>query len=97
MKIQSRLAEAQSTIESLNHKAMALEKEKMNLQSQIEDMSANVDAAAQRCHLMEKKAKNFDKVVIEWKHKIDGLQAELDQSQVECRSYSTDLFKVKTI
>merc|ERR1711953_1269132 len=46
---------------------------------------------------MEKKAKNFDKVVIEWKHKIDALQAELDQTQVECRSYSTDLFKVKTI
>merc|ERR1711978_114195 len=71
--------------------------EKMNLQSQIEDMSSNVDASAQRCHLMEKKAKNFDKLVIEWKHKIDALQGELDQSQVECRSYSTDLFKVKTI
>merc|ERR1711978_126214 len=71
--------------------------EKMNLQSQIEDMSSNVDASAQRGHLMEKKAKNFDKVVVEWKNKIDSLQAELDQSQVECRSYSTDLFKVKTI
>merc|ERR1711902_29858 len=31
-----------------------------------------------------------------WKQKIDALQAELDQSQVECRSYSTELFKVKT-
>merc|ERR1712113_191038 len=30
------------------------------------------------------------------KQKIDTLQAELDQSQVECRSYSTELFKVKT-
>merc|ERR1712141_161402 len=30
------------------------------------------------------------------KQKIDALQAELDQSQVECRSYSTELFKVKT-
>merc|ERR1711974_256223 len=45
---------------------------------------------------MEKKAKNFDKIVVEWKQKIDTLQAELDQSQVECRSYSTELFKVKT-
>merc|ERR1712106_1231077 len=45
---------------------------------------------------MEKKAKNFDKIVVEWKQKIDSLQAELDQSQVECRSYSTELFKVKT-
>merc|ERR1712211_188120 len=45
---------------------------------------------------MEKKAKNFDKIVVEWKQKIDSLQVELDQSQVECRSYSTELFKVKT-
>jgi len=45
---------------------------------------------------MEKKAKNFDKIVMEWKGKIDSLQAELDQSQVECRSYSTELFKVKS-
>merc|ERR1712228_236796 len=33
---------------------------------------------------------------VEWKGKIEGLQGELDQSQVECRSYSTELFKVKT-
>merc|ERR1719327_1198157 len=56
-----------------------------------------MDDAQARCMQMEKKAKNFDKVVVEWKHKIDTLQAELDQSQVECRSYSTDLFKVKTV
>merc|ERR1712002_1286581 len=37
------------------------------------------------------------KVVIEWKNRIDALQAELDQSQVECRGYSTELFKVKTV
>ena len=30
---------------------------------------------------MEKKAKNFDKIVAEWKSKIDSLQAELDQTQ----------------
>merc|ERR1712158_277399 len=54
------------------------------------------DAQA-RCFQMEKKAKNFDKVVTEWKNKIDALQAELDQTQVECRSYSTELFKVKTV
>ena len=48
------------------------------------------------CMGMEKMAKRFDKIVVKWKHKIDALQAELDQSQVECRSYSTELFKVKT-
>merc|ERR1711981_1315510 len=55
-----------------------------------------MEDAQARCNQMEKKAKNFDKIVVEWKNKIDSLQAELDQSQVECRSYSTELFKVKT-
>merc|ERR1719299_68954 len=59
-------------------------------------MTSKMDDAQARCMQMEKKAKNFDKIVVEWKQKIDALQAELDQSQVECRSYSTELFKVKT-
>ena len=37
-----------------------------------------------------------ERIFSEWKQKIDALQAELDQSHVECRSYSTKLFKVKT-
>merc|ERR1719376_1250533 len=35
-------------------------------------------------------------IVIDWKGKVDTLQGELDQTQCECRSYSTELFKVKT-
>ena len=31
-----------------------------------------------RCHQMEKKAKNFDKIVAEWKSKIDSLQVRID-------------------
>ena len=76
---------------------MALEKEKALLQTAIEEMNSNRDIAGHRCHQMEKKAKNFDKIVAEWKSKIDSLQAELDQTQVECRQYSTELFKVKTV
>jgi len=97
MKLQSRLAEAEATVQNFNNKAMALEKEKMKLQSEIEEMGGMLDDAQARCFQMEKKAKNFDKIVVEWKNKIDSLQAELDQTQVECRSYSTELFKVKTV
>ena len=95
-KMQSRLAEAEATVQNLNKKAMALEKEKMTLQANIEDMSIKMEDAQTRCHQMEKKGKNFDKIVVEWKSKIDSLQAELDQIQVECRTYSTELFNVKT-
>jgi len=96
LKLQSRLAEAEGTVQNLNGKATSLEREKMKLQADIEEMTSKMDDAQARCMQMEKKAKNFDKIVVEWKQKIDTLQAELDQSQVECRSYSTELFKVKT-
>jgi len=96
LKLQSRLAEAEGTVQNLNGKATNLERDKMKIQSEIEETSQLLDDAQARCMSMEKKAKNFDKVVLEWKSKIDALQAELDQSQVECRSYSTELFKVKT-
>merc|ERR1711988_1347100 len=62
----------------------------------IEEAIVAVEDAEARCMAMEKKARNFDKIVAEWKNKIEGLQSELDQTQVECRSYSTELFKVKT-
>merc|ERR1711975_152001 len=92
LKLQSRLAEAEGTVQNYNSKATALEKDKMKLQADIEEQSQSLDDAQARCMQMEKKAKNFDKVVVEWKGKIEGLQSELDQSQVECRSYSTELF-----
>merc|ERR1712083_1101562 len=96
LKLQSRLAEAEGCVHNLNGKALTLEREKSKLQADIEDAMVMMEDAQARCMAMEKKAKNFDKIVIEWKGKIDGLQAELDQSQVECRGYSTELFKVKT-
>ena len=95
LKIQSRLGEAEGCIHNLNGKALALEREKMKLASEIQDVAVQMEDAATRCAQMEKKAKFFDKTVHEWKTKIEGLQTELDTSQAECRSYSTELFKVK--
>merc|ERR1712228_434356 len=66
LKMQSRLAEAEGTVQNYNSKAQALERDKMKLQSDIEEMSQNCDDAQARCNQMEKKAKNFDKVVVEW-------------------------------
>ena len=97
LKVQSRLAEAEGTVQNLNRKAMAIEKDKMQIQAKIEEATMRFDSAQANFSQMEKRAKNFDKVVIEWKVKVDSLQAELDQSQCECRSYSTELFKVKTV
>merc|ERR1712223_744203 len=45
---------------------------------------------------MEKKAKQFDKVIGEWKGKVDRLSFDLDVSQKETRNASSDLFKIKS-
>merc|ERR1712223_2201668 len=45
---------------------------------------------------MEKKAKQFDRIVGEWKGKVDGLGMDLDNSQKETRIASAELFKVKS-
>merc|ERR1712041_5252 len=45
---------------------------------------------------MEKKAKQFDRIVAEWKAKVDGLVMDLDVALMETRNISSDLFKVKS-
>merc|ERR1712241_1551579 len=44
---------------------------------------------------MEKKAKQFDRIVSEWKQKVDGLGMDLDTAQKDCRNASSELFRVK--
>merc|ERR1739844_494087 len=43
----------------------------------------------------EKKAKQFDKLVGEWKAKAAGLGMDLDVAQMECRNASSEVFKIK--
>merc|ERR1712223_817652 len=45
--------------------------------------------------ITEKRGKNFDKVVSEWKAKADDIAAEVDASQKECRNYNSELFRLK--
>merc|ERR1711992_291351 len=44
---------------------------------------------------MEKKAKQFARIVGEWKGKVDGLGMDLDTAQKETRNISSELFRVK--
>merc|ERR1712014_210686 len=45
---------------------------------------------------MEKKAKQFDKIVGEWKQKVDSSALDLDVAQKECRNASSELFRIKS-
>merc|ERR1711902_12037 len=63
LKLQARLTEAQGTIEQLTLKAAQVEKAKAKVAADIEDMAAQADQAQLLNASMEKKAKQFDKLV----------------------------------
>merc|ERR1712045_709371 len=84
-------------------KAEELEMTKMKLmarlteaESMIENLNNKLDQVQQMHAKMERQAKQFDKVIGEWKTKVDSLSRDLDNSQKETRNASSDLFKVKS-
>merc|ERR1712241_220805 len=96
MKLQARLTEASGTLEQMNAKLGQLEKAKAKLQAEIDQMTAQTDQAHILNSSMEKKAKQFDKIVGEWKMKVDGLGMDLDVAQKDCRNASSELFRIKS-
>merc|ERR1711936_1435111 len=70
-------------------------KAKAKLQSEIDAMAAQTDQAHILNSSMEKKAKQFDRVVGEWKQKADSLSMDLDVAQKDCRNASSELFRIK--
>merc|ERR1719282_1680629 len=82
-------------MEQMNAKLGQLDKAKVKLQAEIDEMAAQADQAHILNNAMEKKAKQFDKIVAEWKQKVDSLGMDLDVAQKDCRNASSDLFRVK--
>ncbi|XP_031459646.1 myosin heavy chain, skeletal muscle, adult-like [Phasianus colchicus] len=96
-KLAQRLQEAEEHVEAVNAKCASLEKTKQRLQNEVEDLMIDVERANAACAALDKKQKNFDKILAEWKQKYEETQAELEASQKESRSLSTELFKIKNI
>merc|ERR1712173_432322 len=78
VKLQARLAESEATMENLNGKLMSLERAKLSLSKEIEEMTSRVDQANVLYGHAEKKIKQMDKVIAEWKSKADGISMELN-------------------
>merc|ERR1712088_1003672 len=96
MKLMARLTEAESMIENLNSKLHQVEKSKAKVAADMDEMNIALDQAQQMHAKMERQAKQFDKVIGEWKVKVDALSRDLDNSQKDTRNASSDLFKVKS-
>uniref|UniRef100_A0A8C7E7K2 Uncharacterized protein n=1 Tax=Naja naja TaxID=35670 RepID=A0A8C7E7K2_NAJNA len=93
-KLAQRLQEAEEHVEAVNSKCASLEKTKQRLQNEVEDLMIDVERSNAACAALDKKQKNFDKVFY-WKQKYEETQSELEASQKESRSLSTELFKMK--
>merc|ERR1712020_861389 len=96
LKMQARLSEAQGTIEQLNAKMGQMGRTRAKLQGELENMASNLDQAQILNSSMEKKAKQFDRIVGEWKQKVDSIGMDLDSAQKETRNASSELFRVKS-
>merc|ERR1712024_101822 len=94
-KLNARLQEAEETIETLNQKVSSTEKTKHRLETELEDLQLEYGRVHASAVISEKRGKNFDKVVGEWKAKVDDLNAELEASQRESRNYNSECFRLK--
>merc|ERR1712180_504519 len=95
LKLAARLEEAEQQIEQLNFKNCSLEKVKARISSEYDAMYAEYERANALASSAEKKQRNFERVITEWKMKVDDLARDVDASQLEARSYSAELFKMK--
>merc|ERR1711953_1569046 len=77
-KLSARVAEAEETIESLTQKVASTEKTKHRLETELEDLQLEYERVHAAAIITEKRGRNFDKVIGEWKAKVDDLGAEIE-------------------
>merc|ERR1711899_571071 len=94
-KLMARISEAEETVESLNVKIANGEKSRGRMQSDLEELSMEYERTHAAAIITEKRGKNFDKVIGEWKAKADDVSAEVEASQKECRNYNSELYRLK--
>ncbi|KAK5902733.1 hypothetical protein CesoFtcFv8_007964 [Champsocephalus esox] len=92
--LQHRLDEAEN-LAMKGGKKQLQKLESRRLQSEVEDLMIDVERANGLAANLDKKQRNFDKVLAEWKQKYEEGQSELEGAQKEARSLSTELFKMK--
>merc|ERR1712115_60496 len=94
-KLASRVAEAEEVIENLNAKIASSEKSKSRMEAEYEELSMEYERTHAAAMITEKRGRNFDKVVGEWKAKADDLMSELDACNSECRNFNAERFRLK--
>merc|ERR1719305_1327687 len=94
-KLASRVQEAEEHIDALNTKIASSEKSKSRMDAELEEVGMEYERTHAAAMITEKRGRNFDKVVGEWKAKADDLMSELDACNSECRNFNAERFRLK--
>ncbi|VDM62063.1 unnamed protein product [Angiostrongylus costaricensis] len=94
-KLAHKVQEVQEQLENANQKISSLEKTRQRLVNELEDAQVDADRANSIASALEKKQKGFDKVVDEWRRKCEGLVQELESSQRDTRSATTEAIRLR--
>merc|ERR1712223_1124461 len=95
-KLKGRIAEAEENVDSLQTKLANVEKSKVRMMGDLEEISMEYERVHAAAIITEKRGKNFDKVLGEWQAKAADVAAEVEASQNEGRNYSSELFRLKS-
>uniref|UniRef100_A0A183U179 Myosin motor domain-containing protein n=1 Tax=Toxocara canis TaxID=6265 RepID=A0A183U179_TOXCA len=92
----STILELEQALDAANCKLIALEKIKSRLSMDAEEANTELQKHIAIVDELHRKQKIFEKIVAEWKKKIDNANNELEFVQNNCRQLSADLYKEKT-
>merc|ERR1712062_954636 len=72
-KLSARLMEAEETIETLTQKVASTEKSRHRLDTELDELQMEYERVHAAAIITEKRGRNFDKVIGEWKAKVEDL------------------------
>ncbi|KJH51244.1 myosin head [Dictyocaulus viviparus] len=86
----------QETLSSVQSKVISLEKAKGQLLQETEEARSDVNRHLTVIASLEKKQTAFNKVIEDWKDKVESIQRETDATNRDSRDTSTEVFKLKS-
>ncbi|KAE9411754.1 hypothetical protein Angca_007995, partial [Angiostrongylus cantonensis] len=92
----ARIIDLQEALSVVQNKVISLEKVKGRLLQESEDARSEVDRHLTVIASLEKKQMAFDKIVDDWKRKVDDIQKEIDATNRDSRNTNTEVFKLRS-
>lgn len=94
-KLALRLQEAEEGVEAANAKCSSLEKAKLRLQTESEDVTLELERATSAAAALDKKQRHLERALEERRRQEEETQRELEAAQREARSLGTELFRLQ--